>query len=161
MNATHVANPVRVEAHQITGLREDERGLGLWAELSDGSTALIDAGMIARYTPKNGDYFVIQDDGYRYINQREVFERKYRPIGQNVLFDQDKESAEFLRGVAQQIEDDGLNADLCTVVFGGLGHRVVCATRNSTLKAIATLRMGEKIMLDVAMPNPTTTGDTP
>ncbi len=33
--------------------------------------------MTARMTPKIDDYWVIQEDGYEYLNPKEVFERKY------------------------------------------------------------------------------------
>lgn len=34
--------------------------------------------MMARYTPVVGDYWVVQEDGYIYLNPRDVFERKYQ-----------------------------------------------------------------------------------
>lgn len=33
--------------------------------------------MLARMIPEIGDYLVIQEDGYTYLNPKEVFERKY------------------------------------------------------------------------------------
>jgi len=36
--------------------------------------------MCARMIPKVGDYWVIQSDGYAYLNPKDVFERKYEPI---------------------------------------------------------------------------------
>jgi len=36
--------------------------------------------MIARFEPQLGDYWVIQEDGYVYLNPKEVFERKYSPV---------------------------------------------------------------------------------
>lgn len=35
--------------------------------------------MISRHVPVAGDYYVIQSDGYVYINPKEVFEHKYSP----------------------------------------------------------------------------------
>ena len=35
------------------------------------------AAMTSRYRPKPGDYYVIQADGYPYLNPKDVFERKY------------------------------------------------------------------------------------
>ena len=168
MRATHVANPVHVEARQIVKVETVERPLdrfNLTAVLLDnGVKTELSAGMVARHHPVPGDYLVTQEDGYQYINPREVFERKYRPIGNQepVQFDQsDIEVAEFLCRVASSVVDSKGGADLCTVVVGALGGKVTCHTRNSTLDSIATLRMGEKIMLDVAMPNPTVSGDAP
>lgn len=161
MNATHVANPVRVEAHQIVRLRSDERGLGMWAELSDGSQALIDAGMMARYKPEPGDYHVVQDDGYRYINPREVFERKYQAIGQRVQFVQDRETAGLLRSIAEQVEVSGMKSELCAVVVGAYGDKTMVFTGNSGVEAVGVLALGQRIMLDTIAPKPTTTGETP
>ena len=36
--------------------------------------------MCARMIPQVGDYWVIQSDGYVYLNPKDVFERKYRPL---------------------------------------------------------------------------------
>src|ERR1700691_2146243 len=40
--------------------------------------------MTARYAPKVGDYWVVQSDGYAYLNPAEVFERKYRAQDEGV-----------------------------------------------------------------------------
>lgn len=47
--------------------------------LEDGKLVSPNAGMLARMTPQIGDYWVIQDDGYIYLNPKDVFERKYHP----------------------------------------------------------------------------------
>jgi hypothetical protein len=79
----YIANPVRVEAFVITSVMagtvgpRSERG-GVVITLEDGRKEFCDAGMIARYSPVEGDYLVIQEDGYKYLNPKEVFERKYR-----------------------------------------------------------------------------------
>lgn len=90
MHFTHVANPVRVCAIVITKLSAPPSGHepGAVASLADGSTAFIDAGMLARYTPVEGDYFVTQQDGYAYVNPKDVFERKYRALELNEEFDE-------------------------------------------------------------------------
>jgi hypothetical protein len=46
--------------------------------LQDGKEVVADRGMISRYIPSEGDYWVKQSDGYIYLNPKEVFERKYR-----------------------------------------------------------------------------------
>lgn len=79
----YVANPVHVEAFVITSVSSgtigpDRRGGGVVITLEDGSKEFCDSGMIARYSPSEGDYLVIQEDGYKYLNPKEVFERKYR-----------------------------------------------------------------------------------
>lgn len=79
MDFTHIANPVRVRAVAIvsiySGLDGDFR-----ARLADGSVQILEASMVSRYKPVDGDYVVIQEDGYIYINPKDVFERKYSPI---------------------------------------------------------------------------------
>jgi hypothetical protein len=75
------ANPVIVDAFKITSI-------GTTSD-HDGSTALqLDSGewveatreMMSRMKPTVGDYWVIQSDGYIYLNPKAVFERKYSPI---------------------------------------------------------------------------------
>src|SRR5579872_5980536 len=80
--AKYRANPVVVEAFEIEGMSEFVPDDGLWVNLrGGGSTARhISAGMVSRFMPKVGDYLVIQDDGYAYLNPREVFKRKYSPV---------------------------------------------------------------------------------
>lgn len=43
-------------------------------------SASIPKEMLARMTPVPGDYYVIQEDGYAYLNPKAVFERKYSPL---------------------------------------------------------------------------------
>ena len=78
-----IANPVEVEAYLILEVGPAlTRGRRL--VLSTGEIVQADAGMLARYIPKPGDYWVKQSDGYRYVNPKEVFERKYRPALQEI-----------------------------------------------------------------------------
>ncbi len=72
-----VAKPVKVEAHAIVAVRQDNEYFVL--NLDDDSVVRTEPGMTARMTPSVGDYWVIQSDGYIYLNPKEVFERKYRP----------------------------------------------------------------------------------
>jgi len=74
----YVANPVHVEAFAITCVARIDKDGGVEIWLEDGRKEFCDAGMIARYSPSEGDYLVIQEDGYKYLNPKEVFERKYR-----------------------------------------------------------------------------------
>lgn len=74
----YVANPVRVQAFVITAVEQPDRAGGIEIRLEDGRKEFCDFGMTARYLPKEGDYLVIQQDGYKYLNPKEVFERKYR-----------------------------------------------------------------------------------
>lgn len=79
------ANPVIVEAQIITNTgkgaaTEITPDGGCLLHLQNGDTFHADKGMIARYIPKEGDYLVTQEDGYVYVNPKEVFERKYSPL---------------------------------------------------------------------------------
>lgn len=82
---THVANPVRVSARRIAAVDHIENEIHVCFE--DDSSMILDAQMIARYIPVMGDYIVTQEDGYLYVNPRDVFERKYRAIEPNEDFD--------------------------------------------------------------------------
>lgn len=84
MQPTHIANPVLVHAAVIqTTANEGISSTKL--ELDDGSEFIAAAELTARHIPQAGDYLVTQDDGYRYINPKDVFERKYREIGMQDL----------------------------------------------------------------------------
>ena len=73
----YIANPVEVEAHKIIGVGAQINGTHLALENGENVTATKE--MTARTAPKPGDYWVIQADGYIYLNPKEVFERKYSP----------------------------------------------------------------------------------
>jgi hypothetical protein len=47
--------------------------------LENGENVIASAEMRARMSPAPGDYYVVQSDGYPYLNPKEVFERKYSP----------------------------------------------------------------------------------
>ena len=85
MKATHIANPVRVEAHVIKAVERGGTdmagGVCFAVELENGKHQVLTPGQLARYIPVPGDYLVTQDDGYQYINPKDVFERKYSPVG--------------------------------------------------------------------------------
>jgi len=82
------ANPVVVDAYVIReihpGTGAGEPGVTL--VLDDGQRVAANEGMLARYNPVEGDYWVVQDDGYTYLNPREVFERKYSPAYASMNF---------------------------------------------------------------------------
>lgn len=82
------ANPVIVDAFKIVdvsaNLEEDvttDERSSFNVCTEDGENRHATVTMCARYLPKPGDYWVIQSDGYAYLNPAEVFERKYSPIG--------------------------------------------------------------------------------
>ena len=81
------AKPVLVDAFVIAkvGPLADQGGNFRTLTLEDGKLVLADSGMLARYTPEAGDYWVVQEDGYVYVNPKSVFERKYGPVEPNAL----------------------------------------------------------------------------
>jgi hypothetical protein len=75
------ANPVEVEASEIVsvaGAMNADGSLNL--ALANGSNVIAHPDMLSRITPAVGDYWVVQADGYVYLNPKAVFERKYSPI---------------------------------------------------------------------------------
>lgn len=70
----YITNPVTVEAYKIIG--KEESRLLLEGEIDCFPTPE----MLSRITPKIGDYLVIQEDGYQYLNPKHVFERKYSSV---------------------------------------------------------------------------------
>jgi len=76
----YVANPVVVDAHVITAADSIADDGSMPLRLDNGDHVHADPGMISRYRPVVGDYWVIQDGGYTYVNPKDVFERKYSPL---------------------------------------------------------------------------------
>jgi hypothetical protein len=75
------ANPVEVDAFTIEKVGDvDENGKRM-LDCSEGRRFFATPEMMSRMTPAPGDYIVIQSDDYVYLNPKQVFERKYRPIG--------------------------------------------------------------------------------
>jgi hypothetical protein len=83
----YVANPVMVDAYKVLEVSEMDKDGAVRVRLDGQGGAPTDAegwhkadsGMCARYRPKEGDYWVVQADGYIYLNPKDVFERKYTP----------------------------------------------------------------------------------
>ena len=73
----YIPNPVEVDAFQIVAIDGPNVKLDRPGPTSPWETPTPE--MCARMTPKVGDYWVVQSDGYVYLNPKEVFERKYRP----------------------------------------------------------------------------------
>jgi hypothetical protein len=86
----YIANPVTVEAWRIVEVirRKPQPEL----VLENGSVFEPDDGMLARMTPEVGDYVVEQEDGYVYLNPKDVFERKYRSLDAEEDFQIDLEN---------------------------------------------------------------------
>lgn len=78
------ANPVIVDAFRIAEIAEKNpatNGIPLILEGHDAVEA--SPTMCCRLPdekPKVGDYWVVQSDGYVYLNPKDVFERKYSPV---------------------------------------------------------------------------------
>lgn len=73
----YIANPVVVDAHRFTKVDTPDANGHRKANLTDGTEVILTAAMTVRHVPVPGDYLVKQDDGYLYVNPKEVFERKY------------------------------------------------------------------------------------
>lgn len=81
----YIANPVEVDAFKIVSMGNRNPD-GMTLVLESGETVRATPEMIARMIPKVDDYWVIQaHDGYIYLNPKDVFERKYRPLGSDIL----------------------------------------------------------------------------
>jgi hypothetical protein len=79
------ANPVIVDAFKIVAFDKKEKDFpednsNSTVTLEDGQIITLDDVMMSRFVPGIGDYYVIQADGYPYLNPKEVFEKKYAPI---------------------------------------------------------------------------------
>jgi len=75
----YVANPVEVDAFCIVDVGEVQPDGSRWLGLDGAPTSIATAQMMSRMTPVVGDYWVVQSDGYEYLNPAAVFERKYHP----------------------------------------------------------------------------------
>lgn len=75
----YIGNPIEVEAFKITGIGNVSINGNLAVTTDDGLTRLADAPMLSRINPEIGDYWVVQPDGYEYLNPKAVFECKYSP----------------------------------------------------------------------------------
>lgn len=74
----YIANPVEVDAFEIIGVAEPNADCTVNLELDNGAIEIATISMMSRMKPQMGDYWVIQSDGYVYLNPKDVFERKYR-----------------------------------------------------------------------------------
>lgn len=73
----YVANPVEVDAFKIVSVGQPNADCSVNLALDNGENAIATLGMMSRMKPRVGDYWVIQSDGYEYLNPKDVFERKY------------------------------------------------------------------------------------
>jgi hypothetical protein len=76
-----IGNPVEVDFYVIQSW-DPQDAEGNWvAHCSEGKDFVITSSMVAREPRTAYHYVVVQADGYTYLNPKEVFERKYSPIG--------------------------------------------------------------------------------
>lgn len=81
----YVAKPVAVDARRITQVMPALPSGHIGLKVEDAASldlegfVLATPEMLARMTPAVGDYVVTQEDGYVYLNPKDVFERKYAP----------------------------------------------------------------------------------
>lgn len=76
----YIANPVEVEAFKIVHVQampDAEPPLARRIMTEDGASRFAASEKLSRYIPVPGDYWVVQADGYEYLNPKDVFERKY------------------------------------------------------------------------------------
>jgi len=144
-----IANPVRVTAARIIAVLPptDER-TRTDLTLEDGTVFEADEGMTARYMPVPGDFLVVQEDGYTYLNPREVFERKYTPEGARVTFAADREIAAFMRDVGDLILRDGDEVGNAVVVYGTYGGKFYVRSTMSGVETLGMLDIGKRTMQD-------------
>lgn len=81
----YVANPVEVDAFWIAEVGSvNHLSQTIALVLENGERVLATKEMTARYLPQVGDYWVVQSDGYTYLNPKDVFERKYSTGGPSI-----------------------------------------------------------------------------
>jgi hypothetical protein len=71
------ANPFVVDAHIIIEVSPVSPDGTMTLHLQTGELFLATKGMLARFTPSEGDYVVVQPGGYTYLNPKAVFEQKF------------------------------------------------------------------------------------
>lgn len=154
----YIANPVRVSAARILEVTDvTDCGVGgqsnpdLMLRLEDGRSFQADSGMTARYIPVEGDYVVTQEDGYTYINPRDVFERKYHPEHSRVSFAADREIDAFLRGVGDKIVARGEKVESAVVIYGSYGGKFYVESVESAVEAVGVMEIGKAVMLSAVI----------
>ena len=75
----YVANPIVVKAFKIVRVGMEILDQGIVVHLENDGEIIATPAMTSRMFPNVGDYVVWQEDGYVYLNPKEVFERKYSP----------------------------------------------------------------------------------
>lgn len=81
----YIANPVEVDAFKVEKILARSPQDDIALRLDSGEEVIATWEMCTRIVPSVGDYWVVQSDGYVYLNPKDVFERKYRPAPPNAL----------------------------------------------------------------------------
>lgn len=76
----YTAKPVAVDAHIILSVGKVLPDGSMHCATQDGESRVATKEMVSRFIPDVGDYWVIQSDGYEYLNPKDVFERKYSTV---------------------------------------------------------------------------------
>jgi hypothetical protein len=76
----YVANPVIVDAYKIVEIIRKMSRQSITLILDNNDEVIANPEMLARYIPVVGDYWIIQSNGYIYLNPKDVFERKYSSL---------------------------------------------------------------------------------
>ncbi len=78
----YIANPVIVDAFVIKEIiLKNVYGAACIVTLENEEKKEATPEMLSRINLKVGDYWVVQSDGYEYLNPKDVFERKYKLLG--------------------------------------------------------------------------------
>lgn len=88
----YVANPVIVNAYKIKEIENIVDSNALNLVLEDGEEVLATEEITAKMIPVVDDYWVIQSDGYIYLNPKDVFERKY-----SLIYEENKKMTDTFR----------------------------------------------------------------
>ena len=81
----YVANPVEADAFVIEKIHPATENGKVMLDCSENKRLFATPEMLSRIEPKVGDYFVIQEDNYAYLNPKDVFERKKGVVKKSVV----------------------------------------------------------------------------
>jgi len=143
-----IANPVRVTAMQIELVHSMLDDGSLPVTFNNGEGETLPPEMIGRYVPEPGDYVIVQENGYTYVNPRETFERKYHPEGSRVRFTASDEVAGFMRDVADRVRNQDEPVEAAVIVYGTYGGKFFVESTESGVTALGLLDIGNRTMLD-------------
>lgn len=68
------------QSHKIVRALQIKSLDGVTLHFRDGRSLAVAPAMFTRYSPVDGDYYVVYDDGYASISPKEAFEKGYRRV---------------------------------------------------------------------------------